>query len=133
MVKSKIIATLGPASNTKTILRKMVLAGMDVVRLNFSHGSHEGLLDYIRLTQKLNKKYRRHIKILGDLEGHRIRIGRLKGSKPIELKKRKIIRLTQEDVLGELEVTPLDYRGPLKDIKESQNIYINILALLYIL
>lgn len=124
-VKTKIICTLGPASGNKTILRKMILAGMDVVRLNFSHGNHQGLLNYIQLIRELNKKYRRHIKILSDLEGHRIRVGRLKDSKPIELKKRKMIRLTQEDVLGESDLIPFDYHGPLRDIKKGQYIYID--------
>ena len=79
MPKTKIIATLGPASNNPTTIRKMMVDGLDVVRLNFSHGTHQGHQKCIDILRSLNKKYRRHIRILQDLEGPRIRIGRFKG------------------------------------------------------
>jgi len=88
MVKTKIICTLGSASSGETVIRKMLLAGMDVARLNFSHGSIQELLHRISLIRKLNTKYRRRMKLLGDLQGHRIRIGDL--AQPIALKKRQI-------------------------------------------
>ena len=72
LARTKIVATLGPASNSYTELRKMVQAGMDVVRLNFSHGSHAGHLHKINTIREINKKYRRHIRIMQDLEGFRI-------------------------------------------------------------
>ncbi len=125
MVKAKIICTLGPASTHPTILRKMILAGMDVVRLNFSHGSileHKKRLDLIR---ELNKKYKRHIRILQDLEGYRIRIGKFKDKKQIELKKRQTIFLTNQEKLTEKGLIPFDYLGPLKDIKIGNFIYID--------
>src|SRR3989338_6520667 len=125
MVKSKIICTLGPASSNRTVLRKMMLAGLDVVRLNFSHGTLERHLNSIHLVRKLNKKYRRHMKILGDLEGHRIRIAKLEKGKSVELKKRQTIWLTQEDISGKRDLIPFDYRGPLTDIKNGQYIYID--------
>lgn len=125
MPKTKIICTLGPASSSENVLRKMMLCGMDVVRLNFSHASHKEHSERIRLVRKLNKQYRRQIKILGDLEGYRIRIGKLKGNKPIELKKREAIFLTQENILGEGNIIPFDYKGPLAKIKTSQHIYID--------
>ncbi|MBU0604950.1 MAG: pyruvate kinase [Candidatus Omnitrophica bacterium] len=125
MPKTKIIATLGPASSSATVIRKMMLEGMDVVRLNFSHGSHEGHKAKLDIVRILNKKYRRRIKVLQDLQGNRIRIGLLKDHKPMELKKRQIIRLTQEGVIGEEKIIPFDYRGPLSDIKAGQFIYID--------
>lgn len=123
MVKTKIISTVGPASSNRTVLRKMMTFGMDVVRLNFSHGSHQEHCTRIALIRQMNKRYRRHIKLLGDLEGYRIRIGRLKG--PIQLKKRQVIWLTQEDILGEADVVSFDYPGNLRDIKVGQYIYID--------
>lgn len=101
----------------------MMLAGMDVARLNFSHASHKEHSQRIALIRELNKKYRRHIKILGDLEGYRIRIGRLK--KPIELKKRQTLWLTKEDIEGETDLISFDYPGDLKDIKIGQDIFID--------
>jgi pyruvate kinase len=67
MVKTKIICTIGPASSSETVLRKMIRAGMDVARLNFSYGKPQELLHRIVLVRLLNTKYRRRIKILGDL------------------------------------------------------------------
>jgi pyruvate kinase len=93
--KTKIVCTIGPASDTETVLRKMILSGMHVARLNFSHGAIDERIGRIKLIRKLNKKYRRHVLLLGDLEGPRIRIGKLKDGKPLELKKGKPVTLTQ--------------------------------------
>jgi pyruvate kinase len=125
MTKTKIICTLGPASGSASVLSKMMRAGMDVARLNFSHGSLTEHLSRIRLIRELNKKYRRHIRILGDLEGYRIRLGRFKASRPIPIKNGQIIWLTQEDVLGDGSLIPFDYAGPLKNIGKGQHIYID--------
>ncbi len=127
MVKTKIICTLGPSSNDITTLRKMIMAGMDLVRLNFSHGSHKEHLGRIKLIRKLNKKYRRHIRILQDLEGHRIRIGRFnkKGVKSLELRRRQIVYLSNCPDLKLERVIPFDYPGELSDIKTNSAIYID--------
>jgi pyruvate kinase len=121
--KTKIICTIGPSSDSRTMLRKMVLSGMDVARLNFSHGTLWQHLQRINFIRQLNKKYRRHIKILQDLEGYRIRVGRLKQA--IDLKKRQILFLCKEDILGEKNIIPFDYEGNLKDIKIGSHIYID--------
>src|SRR5512133_3445787 len=77
MARTKIICTLGPASAGRTVLEKMMRAGMDVGRLNFSHGSPQEALKKIRIIRLMNGKQRRRIKLLGDLQGHRIRVGDL--------------------------------------------------------
>jgi len=123
--KTKIICTIGPASDSETVLRKMILAGMHVARLNFSHGLPEERLRRIRLIRKLNKKYRRHVLLLGDLEGPRIRIGKLKGGKPIELKKGKSVILTQKKVAGQEGLIHFDYTGSLKGIRKGHHVYID--------
>ncbi|MFH1202066.1 MAG: pyruvate kinase [Candidatus Omnitrophota bacterium] len=125
MVKTKIICTLGPASSSETVLRKMMLAGMDVARLNFSHGKPQERLLRINLIRRLNAKYRRRIKILGDLEGHRIRVGDLAGGVPLTLKKHQIILLTQEGIKGANSIIPFDYQGSLSDIKKGRQIFID--------
>jgi pyruvate kinase len=125
MPKTKIICTLGPASEKRGVLLKMMRAGMDVVRLNFSHGSFAEHLERIKLVRELNRKYRRHIRILGDLEGYRIRIGKMKNGKPMELRKGQVVWLTQRDVLGHDSLIPFDYQGPLERIKKGRHIYID--------
>ena len=123
MVKTKIICTLGPASSNETCLRKMMCAGMDVARLNFSHGKLQDLSHKIGLIRLLNTKYRRRIKLLGDLQGHRIRIGDL--TMPVELKRHRIAWLTQQRIMGSHEKIPFDYQGPLSSIKNGYQIFID--------
>jgi len=123
MVRTKIICTFGPASSTEAVLRKMMFAGMDVGRLNFSHGKPKELINKIALIQYLNAKYHRHIKILGDLQGHRIRVGEL--ALPIELKKHQVILLAQDKVDGASGKIPFDYQGPLALIKNGCKIFID--------
>lgn len=123
MVRTKIICTLGPASSSETSLRKMMLAGMDVGRLNFSHGTLQEMLRRIGLIRILNAKYRRHIKLLGDLQGHRIRVGEL--AAPVELKNHQIVWLTQQKIKGTQERIPFDYQGPLSTIKNGHHIFID--------
>ncbi len=125
MSKVKIICTLGPASEGAGVLTRMMQAGMDVVRLNFSHGSLEEHLAHIQTVRQINKKYRRHIRILGDLEGYRIRIGKLKGGIPLALNKGQKVHLTAQDVEGAAGVIPFDYTGPLQGIKKGQAIFID--------
>ncbi|UCG35096.1 MAG: pyruvate kinase [Candidatus Omnitrophota bacterium] len=123
MVKTKIIATLGPASSTEGVLRKMFIAGLDVVRLNFSHGSHKEHLKRIEIIRSLNKKMRRAIKIMQDLEGYRIRIGKL--VHPLELKKGRSFYLTQKKILGDKKRVSFDYEGSLTKIKKGTSIFID--------
>jgi pyruvate kinase len=125
MPRTKIIATLGPASSNYTVLRKMFTAGLDVVRLNFSHGSHKRHLDCIDLVRRLNKKYRRHIRIMQDLEGFRIRVGRFKGAKTKVLKQRTVVWLTNDTGDHGPRTIPLDYKGDLDRIKPEHFIYID--------
>ncbi|MFA5351528.1 MAG: pyruvate kinase [Candidatus Omnitrophota bacterium] len=123
MVKTKIICTLGPASSSTSVLRKMIFAGMDVARLNFSHGKPQELFYKIGLVRILNAKYRRSIKFLGDLQGHRIRVGGI--AAPLQLKKRQIVWLTQEEIKGSPAKIPFDYQGPLRSIKNGHQIFID--------
>ncbi|HEC69567.1 MAG TPA: pyruvate kinase [Candidatus Omnitrophica bacterium] len=120
--KIKIVATLGPASSSETVLRKMIFSGLDVVRLNFSHGSFDAHLERVNLIRNLNKKYHRAIKIMQDLEGYRIRVGKLK--KPLELRKRQVFYLSKEKIKKERFI-PIDYQGSLASIKKGQFIYID--------
>ena len=120
---TEIFATLGPATNTETILRKMFTGGLDGVRLNFSHGCEAEHLKRVRLVRDLNKKMRRAIRIMQDLEGNRIRIGSLK--KPVTLLKHAQFYLTQENMAGTAEEVSFDYPATLGKIKSGMHIYID--------
>jgi len=125
MPRTKIIATLGPASSNYTVLRKMFAAGLDVVRLNFSHGSHKQHLESIELVRQINRKYRRHIRIMQDLEGLRIRVGRFKGAKTRFLKNRTVVWLSNEAEACGPRTIPFNYKGDLSRLKPKQLIFID--------
>ena len=125
MPRTKIVATLGPASANYTVLRKMFAAGLDVVRLNFSHGTHAQHAEAVDLVRKLNKKYRRRIRIMQDLEGFRIRVGHFKGAKTMELKDHATVWLTNEEDAAGARTIPFDYQGDLRRIKKGQMVFID--------
>lgn len=79
--RTKIVATLGPASSSPEMIEKLILAGANVFRLNFSHGQPEDHINRAELIREMAKKNNRHIAILGDLQGPKIRIARFKNTK----------------------------------------------------
>ncbi|HXE07026.1 MAG TPA: pyruvate kinase [Acidobacteriaceae bacterium] len=83
--RAKIVATLGPASSTPEVFRDLVRAGLDVARLNFSHGSHEQKLELIKMIREVSRQEQKPICILADLQGPKIRTGKLKDHKPVQL------------------------------------------------
>jgi len=125
MVKTQIIATLGPASSTETVIRKMMKAGLDVVRLNCSHSSPEERLSLIKIVRRLNQRYRRRLRVLLDLEGPRIRLGRIKYHRKIPVRKGQTIRLIRSEKPGEGRVIPLDYPGSFLDFRGAENICVD--------
>ena len=97
---TKIIATLGPASTVPDVLDALVSGGVDVFRLNFSHGTHESHGRTCRAVREAAARAGRHIAILQDLSGPKIRTGRLRGGLPIELRKGEDLRLAAGDDEG---------------------------------
>jgi pyruvate kinase len=81
---TKIIATIGPASSSPDVLEKMFHEGVDVCRINFSHGTHAEHLETIKIVRRLNEKLGSHVAILADLQGPKLRIGKMK-NEPVEL------------------------------------------------
>ena len=73
--RCKIVATLGPASDTREVLAKLFVAGVDVFRINMSHASHDGMRERIRMIRSLEEEYNRPIGILVDLQGPKLRVG----------------------------------------------------------
>jgi pyruvate kinase len=97
---TKIVATLGPATNNENAIRELVAAGVDVFRLNFSHGTYESHAEAIRLVRVAADGAERCIAILQDLSGPKIRTGALEGGKPIQLRAGDGLRITVGDFEG---------------------------------
>ncbi len=98
--RAKIVATLGPSSNTIDIFRQLVRAGLDVARLNFSHGTHEQKAELIRMVRTVSREEGKPICILADLQGPKIRTGKLKGHKPVQLVAGKRLTITPREIEG---------------------------------
>ncbi|MGR3311222.1 MAG: pyruvate kinase [Candidatus Brocadiales bacterium] len=125
MRKTKIIATVGPACSSVGVLKRLILSGVDVFRINFSHGTHEEHAAVISNIRKIANKLRRHVAILQDLQGPKIRIGNLAGGNPITVAKREILTLTSRDVLGGGGFIPTNYASLAKDVKRGNKILID--------
>jgi pyruvate kinase len=89
--KAKIVATIGPASQSEEVLEKMILSGLNVARMNFSHGTHEQHAERIALVRKLSEKLGVSVGILQDLQGPKIRVGAL--DEPISLAEEEVVTL----------------------------------------
>jgi len=102
--KAKIVCTIGPASASENVMRDLMRAGMDVARLNFSHGTHEEHARVIERLRKVAQKEGRTIGILQDLQGPKIRTGRLRQRMPVALKTGQKLTITPRDVPGTASV-----------------------------
>jgi pyruvate kinase len=98
---SKIVCTIGPASRDPRVLRKLLEAGMDVARLNFSHGSHAEHLNCIQALRATAQKLKKTIAILADLQGPKIRTGVLAGGVPVQLRMGQAFTITTAKILGD--------------------------------
>ncbi len=98
--RAKIVATLGPACSSEAVFRQLVRAGLDVARLNFSHGSHEQKAELIRMVRKVGREEGKPICILADLQGPKIRTGKLVGHKPVQLVAGERLTITPHEVEG---------------------------------
>src|SRR3954471_21475134 len=98
--RAKIVCTLGPASNTEASMRDLMRLGMDVARLNFSHGTHEEHARVIERLRKVAEREGRSICILQDLQGPKMRTGRLKERMPVMLKAGTKVVITTREELG---------------------------------
>src|SRR6516164_10361972 len=96
--RAKIICTIGPASESEEIMRDLMLRGMDVARLNFSHGTHQEHLQRIRRLRAVARELGRPICILQDLQGPKIRTGRLKDGLAITVVSGQPLTITPEDI-----------------------------------
>lgn len=122
--RTKIVATLGPASGTKEVLLSMIKAGVDVCRLNFSHGSqadHQKVIDIIR---EINKQYKTNVGILADLQGPKIRIGLVKDG-GINLINGNKITITTKELIGDDHQIYITYQSFPKDVRAGEIILLD--------
>lgn len=122
--KTKIVATIGPASSSKDILEKLIREGVNVVRINFSHGSYEDHSQVIRSIREINKEYSIHTAILADLQGPKIRIGKVENDVISVKKGDEIILVTDSKnaVSGKLFI---NYPNFPKDVEPGERILID--------
>ena len=119
--KTKIVCTIGPACNDPAIMEAMIRQGMDVARLNFSHGDHHGHGEKIIQLKRLSKKIGRPLAILQDLGGGKVRVGEIEGG-TIVLETGATIILTTKHTTGNTHKISVTYAGLAKDVTEGDTI-----------
>jgi pyruvate kinase len=123
--QAKIVCTIGPATASEEMIRQLMISGMDVARLNFSHGTHDDHARVIAWLRKVALELGRTICILQDLQGPKIRTGLLKDRAPIKLQKGQTIAITGENVLGTPEIISTTYRALADDVKPGERILLS--------
>lgn len=124
MKKTKIVCTLGPASDTKETISAMFDAGMNVCRLNFSHGTHEEQLKKINIVKELREERKIPLPIMLDTKGPEFRTGRYKNGK-ITLKKGDKFTFTTDDVVGDESRVSVSYKRITESMKKGDKILLN--------
>lgn len=124
MRKTKIVCTLGPATDNEDVLRKLMLAGMNVARLNFSHGTHEEQKGRMDMVKKLRAELGLPVAILLDTKGPEIRTRDFEGGKA-ELKAGDFFTLTTRDLIGDSTITSITYKDLYKDVQVGTHILID--------
>ena len=124
MRKTKIICTIGPASENEEILTQMCLAGMNVARLNFSHGSHEEHEKKIELIKKVRQKLELPIAIMLDTKGPEYRIGTFENGK-ITVADGAAFTFTTDNVIGNEGIVSVNYKNLNKDLKPGDIVTVN--------
>jgi pyruvate kinase len=122
--KTKIVCTIGPASDTQEVLEQMILAGMNVVRLNFSHGDFSGHKEKIENIRAASRATGRRVAIMADLPGPKMRIGRL-DPEPIELNPGDYFTLTPEEIIGNAERVSVSFSNLPQAVKPGDKLFLN--------
>jgi len=123
--RAKIVATLGPASSTEEIFRRLVRAGLDVARLNFSHGSHAQKAELIAMVRKVSQEEDKPICILADLQGPKIRTGTLVDHKPVLLVEGKRLTITPQTIDGTAERVSTVFTTLAENLKPGDQILLS--------
>ncbi len=122
--KTKIVATLGPACSSKEVLKKMIDAGVNVFRINFSHADYTDVTERIQMIRELNEEFGYTTSILGDLQGPKLRVGVMK--EDVVVNKGDIITFTTaEDILGTASRVYMNYKEFPKDVNPGERILLD--------
>jgi pyruvate kinase len=122
--RAKIVCTIGPATATPEKIRELVEAGMDVARLNFSHGTHADHERVYRSIREASDEYGRAVGVLADLQGPKIRLGRFAAG-PVEWQTGDVVRVTVEDVAGTHDRVSTTYTGLADDAREGDRLLVD--------
>ena len=122
--KTKIICTIGPATDDPKVLEEMIKSGMDVARLNFSHGTYEDHKKRMDEVKAVREKLGRFIPIMLDTKGPEIRIGRFAGGR-VKIKAGQKFTLTTDEIEGTDEAVSVSYKDLPKEIKKGNVILID--------
>lgn len=121
---TKIVATLGPASSSDEVVRRLITAGVDVFRLNFSHGTHETHLANIERVRRISKELDRHVALLQDIQGPKIRVGDIKGGQ-VTLVPHQTFILTTQTLEGNEQMASVSYPRLTEDIRPGVRILLD--------
>src|SRR5688572_26861337 len=122
---TKIVATLGPASSSPEVLARMIRAGVDVVRLNFSHGKAQDHIDRATLVREVARQAGKEVAIMADLQGPKIRVGKFDGGKVMLEPGQTFILDGAMTALGTQELVGLDYKELPRDVKPGDTLLLN--------
>jgi pyruvate kinase len=122
--KTKVIATLGPATSTKEVLEQMIAAGVDVCRINFSHGAYEDHANVIKIIREINHERGFHTAILADLQGPKLRIGEVENN-GVQINKGDDIVITTEKCIGTSSRIYITYPQFPQDVKIGETVLID--------
>ncbi len=122
---TKIVATLGPASSSPEVLERMMLAGVDVVRLNFSHGTAQDHIDRATLVREVARRVGKEVAIMADLQGPKIRVGKFEGGMTMLVAGQKFVLDGATTELGSNDRVGLDYKDLPRDVKAGDTLLLN--------
>lgn len=122
---TKIVATLGPASNTPEVLERMIRAGVDVVRLNFSHGKAQDHIDRATMVRAVAEKVGKSVAIMADLQGPKIRVGKFENGRIELVPGTPFILDADRSELGNQDIVGLDYKELPLDVKPGDTLLLN--------
>ncbi len=122
---TKIVATLGPASSSPEVLERMIRAGVDVVRLNFSHGKAQDHIDRARLVREAAAAAGKSVAIMADLQGPKIRVGKFENGKIELVNGERFILDADRTELGNEQAVGLDYKELPRDVKPGDTLLLN--------